>query len=78
MALVAGHWATSPAWRPWAFAAYWGMVLTVVAWMALLALADLVSTRLYFAQVREHYRVEEMRLKIDLERLRRTRSNGHE
>jgi hypothetical protein len=78
VALVAGHWATSPPWRPWAFAAYWGMVLTVVAWIALLALADMVSTRLYFAQVREHYRVEEMRLKIDLERLRRTRSNGHE
>jgi hypothetical protein len=54
------------------------MVLTVVAWVALLALADLVSTRLHFGRVRERYRLEETRLKAELERLRRTRSNGHE
>jgi hypothetical protein len=77
LAVVAGHWATSPPWRPWAFAAYWGMVLTVVAWVALLALADLVSTRLYFGRVRQRYRLEETRLKAELEQLRRTRSNGH-
>ena len=78
VALVAGHWATSPPWRPWAFAFYWGMVLTVVAWVALLALADLVSTRLYFSRLRERYRLEETRLKAELERLRRTGNNGHE
>ena len=76
VALVAGHWVTSPPWRPWAFAVYWGMVLTVVAWVALLALADLVSTRLYFGRVRDRYRLEEMRLKAELERLRRTGTMG--
>ncbi len=70
LALVAGHWATSPPWRPWAFAAFWGMVLTVVAWVILLALADLVSTRLYFGRVRERYRLEEIRLKAELERMK--------
>jgi hypothetical protein len=78
LAIVAGHWASSPPWRPWAFAFYWGMVLTVVAWVALLALADLVSTRLYFGRVRHRYRLEEMRLKAELERLRRAGNNGHE
>jgi hypothetical protein len=58
LAIVAGHWATSPPWRPWAFAVYWGAVLTVVAWVALLALADLVSTRLYFGRVSQRYRLD--------------------
>jgi hypothetical protein len=68
LAIVLGHWASSPPWRPWAFAAYWGMVLTVVAWVALLALADLVSTRLYFGRLRQRYQLEEMRLRAELER----------
>jgi len=36
--------------------------------VALLALADLVSTRLYFGRIEEHYRLEETRLKAELER----------
>jgi hypothetical protein len=68
VALVAGHWVSSPPWHPWAFASYWGLVLLVVAWVALLALADLVSTRLYFGRIEEHYRLEETRLKAELER----------
>jgi hypothetical protein len=55
LAMVVGHWAASPPWRPWAFAVYWGLVLTVVAWVALLALTDLVSTGLYFGRVRQRY-----------------------
>jgi sterol desaturase/sphingolipid hydroxylase (fatty acid hydroxylase superfamily) len=70
LAMVAGHWMTSPPWRPWAFTVYWGIVLIVVAWVALLALADLVSTRLYFGHVRERYRWEETRLKAELERMK--------
>jgi hypothetical protein len=70
LAIVAGHWMSGPPWRPWVFAIYWGMVLTVVAWVALLALADLVSTRLYFGRVRERYRLEETRLKAELERMK--------
>ncbi len=70
VALVAGHWTASLPWRPWAFVVYWGMVLTMVAWVALLALADLVSTRLHFGRVRERYRLEELRLKAELKRMK--------
>jgi ABC-type xylose transport system permease subunit len=78
LAIIAGHWASCPPWRPWAFAFYWGLVVTVVAWVALLALVDLVSTRLYFGRVQERYRLEELRLKAELDRLRRVGNNGHE
>ena len=70
VALVAGHWVSSPPWRPWAFAVYWGLVLLVVAWVALLALVDLVSTRLYFGRIQQHYRLEQTRLKAELERMK--------
>jgi hypothetical protein len=45
-------------------------VLLVVAWVALLALADLVSTRLYFGHLQQHCRLEETRLKAELERMK--------
>lgn len=62
---------------PWWFVAlYWLGVLLMLAWVALLALADVVATKLYFGRLRAQYLVEQAKLQLQLRRARRSRGNG--
>ncbi len=59
----------------------WGGVMLLVLWLVLLAVADAVSTRLYFNRVKRSYVAEEARLHAELRRLRRLcriRGNGQD
>jgi hypothetical protein len=65
-------------WRapPLLVVVFWGGVMLLVVWMALLAVADIVSTRLYFSRLKQNYMVEHARLQAQLRRIERTRGNG--
>lgn len=62
--------------RPLALTYYWLAVMVVLAWLALLALADMLATKHYYGRVRDHYTVEQAKLHAELRRLLATRSNG--
>jgi hypothetical protein len=66
-------------WRlnPTAITLYWYAVIVMLAWLALLALADLVATRYYYRRVQDRYTVEHARLKMELRRLRALDDNRH-
>ncbi len=58
---------------------YWLAVVLVVCWIALLAFADLISTRMYYRQEKNIHDREYAKLTADLKRLRRetkVESNG--
>lgn len=74
--LLAGRWVQSPPLPPWVFALYLAVLLLLVLWLALLAGADVISTKLYFGRLRNRYKLEEARLQGELRRAQRTRSNG--
>jgi uncharacterized membrane protein len=65
-------------WRapPLVVVVFWLGVMALVVWLALLAVADIVSTRLYFSRLRQNYMVEQARLRAQLRRMERTRGNG--
>jgi len=71
--LLVGQWL--PAW-PVLVACYWGGMLLLTFWLALLALADLAVTRTHFRRMRNDYLVEEAKLQAELKRLQRHQSNG--
>jgi hypothetical protein len=73
VAIFVGQFITRP---PVAVLVFWGGVLLVLFWIGLLAVADVVATKLHFAQLRAHYRVEEAKLQMELRRIRSTRGNG--
>jgi hypothetical protein len=52
------------------------VVALLLAWVALLALADLWSSRLYFSRVRQRYWLEKTRLEAELRRIQGTGGNG--
>jgi hypothetical protein len=59
---------------------YWGLVLIVLAWVGVLAVADIWATKFFFGRLRDRYRLEQTRLQAQLRQIRRTReedkSNG--
>jgi len=62
---------------PWWFVAiFWVGVLLVLAWLALLALADVVATKLYFGRLHADYLAEQAKLQVQLRRAKRCRGNG--
>jgi hypothetical protein len=46
--------------------------------LAVLAVADMMSTRFYFGRLKHDYLIEEARLHAELRRLQRIRGNGHD
>lgn len=76
VAIFVGHWITSPPVPTWWFLAFWGGTVLLVAWLGLLALVDAISSRHYYARLRDGYLVEQIRLQAELKRLQRSRSNG--
>lgn len=55
---------------------FWGGVMLMAIWLGMLAIADMVSTRFYFARLKQNYMAQEARLQAELRRLQRTRGNG--
>ena len=74
VALPVGQWIAGP---PWVILTYWGAVVLLVLWLALLALADMIATKYYFGRVRQHYMLEEVKLQAELRRLQGVQRNGH-
>jgi hypothetical protein len=56
--------------------AYWGGVLLVAGWFALLAVVDLLATKHHFNRLWQTYLVEQAKLHAEIRRLRATRGNG--
>lgn len=57
-------------------AGLWLVVLSLVVWMLLLALADMVSSYFYYAQVRARHAAEHASLQAKLDRIRKREGNG--
>jgi hypothetical protein len=55
---------------------YWGGVLLVVGWMALLALADMLATHQHFNRLRTEYLIERAKLQAEAQRIQAAQSNG--
>ncbi|MBN2584051.1 MAG: hypothetical protein JXL80_13380 [Planctomycetes bacterium] len=55
---------------------FWGVVLLVLGWMGLLALADIWATKHHFDRMRQSYLVEEAKLHAELRRVRAVGGNG--
>ena len=72
IAVLVGYWITSP----WVAVIYWACVVWVVLWIGLLAMADLVSTRVYFARLCQEQLDEQAGLRAELTRLQGLRGNG--
>ena len=61
---------------PLSAAILWLVVLALVVWMLLLALADMMSSYFYFYQIRAQHAAEHASLKAQLDLLRRQEGNG--
>lgn len=72
LAVIVGIWVTDSMMA----AAYWMGVLCVVCWMTLLAVADLVSTRMHYGRVQQDQLKERALLEAELNQIRRRGSNG--
>jgi hypothetical protein len=76
VALLAGRWVTVPRVSATVFLVYWGIVLLLLVWLGLLAVADIVSTKYHYGRVRDEYVIEEAKLRAELQRIERIRGNG--
>jgi hypothetical protein len=76
VAMFAGRWVKHPPLSPTVFATYWGLVLLLVMWLGLLAIADVVSTKYHYGRIRDHYALEEAKLRAELRRIEAIGGNG--
>jgi hypothetical protein len=71
----AGPWVQGP----WVVVCYWIGAVLLVAWMLLLAIADVLATRMHFSRLSRDHVVEHLRLHAELRRARRAaRQLGHD
>lgn len=68
-----GQWITGP---PILVILFWGATLLIVAWLALLALADTIVTVHHFQGLRAECLIEQAKLKAEEKRLRAVGGNG--
>ena len=73
VAVFVGQWVTRPLWLG---LIYWGGVLLVLAWVGLLAVADMLATKYYFGRLRDEHLVEQAKLQAELRRIKAARGNG--
>jgi hypothetical protein len=76
VALLAGEMITGWVESYWLKLVYWGAMLLLVGWLALLAVADIVATHYHFSRLRQSYLLEQTRLKAELRRLHSSERNG--
>lgn len=67
-----GPWITAPL----AVLVYWLGVVVLVAWIMLLALADVLATRMHFAQLETEHHLKQVKLHAALEAEQRKRAKG--
>jgi hypothetical protein len=61
--------------KPFVFV-YWAAVLLLLAWVGLLAVADILATKVYFGRLRNRCLVEQAKLQAEVRRIQATRGNG--
>ncbi len=71
-----GYWIAYPAVPAWGVLTYWGVVVLVVAWLALLALADVAATWAHYSRVGHRARLEQIKLEVKARHLQQSRGNG--
>ncbi len=76
VAIFVGQWIESPPFAPLVVLLFWAGTLVLVVWLALLAMADIVSTKHYFSQVHRDCLVEQAKLKAEIHRIKSFRGNG--
>ncbi len=76
LALAIGEWLTRAVESRWFAIIYWLATLLVVGWVALLALADVLSTKFHYDRVRHGYALERAKLEAELRRVQKARGNG--
>ncbi len=55
---------------------YWLGVLVLVGWLVVLAMADVVSTRMYFGRLRRDHALEQKKLEAEIKHTARVEGNG--
>lgn len=70
--LLAGYWVRPPRVATLSFSVYWGGMLFVVFWVALLAIVDMIATRFHYSRLQRDCLMEEVKLRAELRRLRAT------
>jgi hypothetical protein len=73
VAIFVGSFITDP---PEVVTIFWICVLLVACWVALLAMTDLLATKLHFGRVRAQYLTEQARLQAEIRRIQARRHNG--
>ena len=63
-------------WPKRAIAVWVVVVILLLGWVAVLALADLWSSRMYFGRLRHRYWLEKTRLEAELRRIHAAGGNG--
>ncbi len=58
------------------FIVYWAAILLLVAWVALLAGADIWATKYHFGQLRQKCLIEQAKLQAEIRRVQAMRGNG--
>lgn len=76
VALLVGHWIDPERVSPLVFLLYWAGVILLVLWVALLAVADMISTKSYFGRVQQSQLVEKAKLQAELRKIQSSRGNG--
>ena len=58
---------------------FWGGVLGLLVWLALMAATDMLATQFHFGRLRQDYIVEQAKLRAELRRIQSTATgnNGH-
>ena len=63
--------------NPYARIFYWSAAACIVAWLVILALADVIRTREQFHRLRSDYLTQSAALQEEIARFKRENSNGH-
>ena len=66
LAIFVGRWMTRPATST---VIYWGGVLLVLGWVALLAMADMLATKHHISRLRRDHLIERAKLHAELRRI---------
>ena len=75
IAILVGHFIRPPL-PVLAVLIFWACVLLLIVWLMLLAVADVVSTRMHFSQLRRRFQSEQTRLHAQIDRMTKSRGNG--
>ena len=73
--IFVGQWVSQVA-RPTIVFIFWGGVGLLVVWLAVLAVADILATKVYYGRLRQGFLIEQAKLQSQLRRMQEARRNG--